>query len=1001
MEDKKVANLKKKLKEFGQEHLLLYYDKMNENQKKDLLNQIENIDLNLMKELYESTTKPLDLTDIIVEPIEHVDKSKMPYTEKIAYEEKGIEAIKEHKFAVVTMAGGQGTRLGHNGPKGTFDLGLDSHKSIFEILCDTMKDAWEKYDTVVPWYIMTSRENNDATVSFFKEHKYFGYPKDAIKFFKQGELPMIDTEGKILLDENGMVKEASNGHGGTLESLDKNKIINEMKENGIEWVFISGVDNVLAKLVDPLLIGMSIENKVMGAVKSVEKTDPSERVGVFCRKNKRVGVVEYTEISEEMANMRDDYGSLVYGDLNAVFHLYNIKALEKVADYKLPYHTAFKKAKYINKDGKLVIPEKPNAYKFEKFIFDSFEMLDDVLVLRVKREEEFAPVKNATGSDSPETARKLYNDYFAKVQYMNKYNDWCNNPAFDEETREELLRISGRDSEIKDRFYKDLEFGTAGMRGVIGNGSNRMNKYTVTKATQGLANYIISQGGEEQGVAIAFDSRNKSVEFSEQTALCLNANGIKTYIFDSLRPVPELSFAVRELGCIAGIMITASHNPPEYNGYKVYWEDGAQIVAPHDKGIIDEVNKITDYSTIKTISKEEALAKRLYNMIGPAMDKLYMNAIKKQVLNPDVIKEVQKDLKIVYTPLHGTGNLPVQNVLKELGFENVYVVPEQELPNGNFPTVDYPNPEDVKAFKLALKLAKKVDADIVLATDPDADRLGVFAKDTKTGEYKTYTGNMSALLIAEYVLSQKREKGILPKNGALITTIVSSNLAQAIAKEYKIDFKEVLTGFKYIGEKIREFEATGSNEYLFGFEESYGCLVGTHARDKDGITAVMMLCEAAAFYKKQGITLWDQMINIYKKYGFYKEGISTTTLKGADGAEKIKELMEKVRSNPPKELGGYKVTRIRDYRANTITDMKTGKVTETGLPNSNVVYYDLEDNAWCCVRPSGTEPKVKFYMGVKGTSMEDADKKLEKLKEKVLELSETSETSKNNIKLNI
>jgi len=998
MEDKKLVELKKKLKEYGQEHLLLYYDKMSAKQKEELLNQINNIDLKLMKELYDSTSKTLDLTDVVVEPIEHVDKAQMPVADRLNYEEKGIDAIKEHKFAVVTMAGGQGTRLGHNGPKGTFDLGLESHKSIFEILCDTMKEAWKKYDAVVPWYIMTSRENNDATEKFFKDHNYFGYPKDSIKFFKQGELPMIDTEGKILLDENGMVKEASNGHGGTLESMDKCGVIAEMKKNGVEWVFISGVDNVLAKLVDPLLLGMSIANNVMGAVKSVEKTDPKERVGVFCRKNKKVGVVEYTEISEEMANMRDNYGSLVYGDLNAVFHLYNIKALEKVSNLKLPYHTAFKKAKYINKDGKLVIPEKPNAYKFEMFIFDSFEMLDDVLVLRVKREEEFAPVKNAEGSDSPETARKLYRDYFAKVEYMSRYNEWCTNQVFDEETREELLRISGDDVEIKDRFYKDLEFGTAGMRGVIGNGSNRMNRYTVTKATQGLANYIISQGGEEKGVVIAYDSRNMSIEFSEETALCLNANGIKTYIFDSLRPVPELSFAVRQLGCIAGIMITASHNPPEYNGYKVYWEDGAQIVAPHDKKIIEEVNRISNYANVKKISKAEALNKKLYNVIGLAMDKLYMKQLEKQVLNPEIIKEMAKDLTIVYTPLHGTGNRPVQNILEELGFKNVFVVPEQELPNGNFPTVDYPNPEDKKAFKLALNLAKQVDADIVLATDPDADRLGVYAKDSKTGEYMPYTGNMSGLLIAEYILNQKKEKDILPKNGALVTTIVSSNLAQAIAKEYKIKFIEVLTGFKYIGEQMRLFEQTGKNEYLFGFEESYGCLVGTHARDKDAIVAVMMLCEAAAYYKKQGLTLWDQMINIYKKYGFYKEDISTLTLKGADGAEKIKEIMEKIRSNPPKKIGKYNVTKVRDYKLDTITDIKTGKVTKTGLPSSNVVYFDLENDNWCCARPSGTEPKVKFYMGVKGKSLEEAEELVEELKIEVLKLADTNDVQ-NNVKL--
>ena len=682
-----------------------------------------------------------------------------------------------------------------------------------------------------------------------------------------------------------------------------------------------------------------------------------------------------------MANQRDDYGSLVYGDLNAVFHLYNIKALEKVATLKLPYHTAFKKAKYIDENGKLIVPEKPNAYKFEMFIFDSFEMLDDVLVLRVKREEEFAPVKNAEGSDSPETARKLYKDYFAKIEYMKKYEKWCSDEIFDEETRKELQQISGKDSEIKDRFYKELEFGTAGMRGVIGNGTNRMNRYTVTKATQGLANYIKRLGKEENGVVIGYDSRNMSKEFSIETALCLNANGIKTYIFDSLRPVPELTFAVRQLGCTAGIMITASHNPPEYNGYKVYWEDGAQIVAPHDKEIIAEVEAVTDYAEIKKISLDEALKKRLYNVVGNALDKLYMKEIKKQILNPEIIRKQGKELKIVYTPLHGTGNIPVQTVLEELGFENVYVVPEQELPNGNFPTVDYPNPEDINAFELAIKLAKQVDADIILATDPDADRLGILAKDVVTGEYKTFTGNMSGLLIAEYILSQKKEKNILPKNGALITTIVSSNLAQAIAKEYKIDFIEVLTGFKYIGEQIRNFEENNDKEYLFGFEESYGCLVGTHARDKDAITAVMMLCEAAAYYKDKNLTLWDQMINIYEKYGYYKEDITTITLKGADGAEKMKELLERIRNNPPQELGGLKVLKVRDYKEGKIVDTKTNKKFATNLPKSNVLYYDLEENSWCCVRPSGTEPKVKFYMGVKGSSIADSEEKIEKLKE--------------------
>ena len=985
--DKKLEEIKKKLKKYNQEHLLQKYEEMNDEQKSELINQIENIDFELMKKLYKKTQESVDLEKVSIEPIEHVDKSKLTATEREMYEKKGVEAIKYNKLAVVTMAGGQGTRLGHKGPKGTFIFDPDKKKSIFEALCDTLKEAVKKYDTVIPWYLMTSRENNDATVKFFEKNNYFGYPKEAIKFFKQDELPMLGLNGKILMEENGLVKQAANGHGGTLHSMEKNGVIEEMKNNGIEWVFINGVDNVLVKPVDPLLMGMSIHNKVLGAVKSIEKTDPKEKVGVFCRKNKKVGVVEYTEISDEMAHLRDDYGSLVYGDGNAIFHLYNIKGLEKVSEISLPYHIAFKKASYLDENGKMVVGKKPNAYKFEMFIFDSYEIFDDVVVLRIKREEEFAPIKNAEGQDSPETARKLYKDYMNKVEYMKKYQEWSTSSVFDEATRKELLLIAGDEEEIKDRFYKDLEFGTAGMRGVIGNGTNRMNVYTVTKATQGLANYILKQGTETKGVVISYDSRNMSPEFAESTALCLNANGIKTFIFDSLRPVPELSFAVRELGCTAGVMITASHNPPEYNGYKVYWDDGAQIVAPHDSGIIAEVNKVKDYSLIRGISKEEAMKQRLYNVIGPAMDKLYLTAIKKQILNPDVIKK-EKDLKIVYTPLHGTGNIPVQKVLAELGFENVYVVPEQELPNGNFPTVEFPNPEDARAFELALNLAKEVDADVVLATDPDADRLGVYAKDSKTGEYKSFTGNMSGLLIAEYVLSQKKAKKLLPKNGALVSTIVSSNLAIAISEEYKIKFIEVLTGFKYIGEQIRNFEATGSNEYLFGFEESYGCLVGTHARDKDAITAVMMLCEAAAYYKTKGLSLWDQMIEIYKKYGYYKEGISTITLKGADGAEKIKELMDTIRNNPPKTLGGYKVTRVRDYKTGIIVDTKTKKETKTGLPTSNVLYYDLEDNAWCCVRPSGTEPKVKFYMGVKGKTMKESEAKLEALKKDMIELSE-------------
>ena len=569
------------------------------------------------------------------------------------------------------------------------------------------------------------------------------------------------------------------------------------------------------------------------------------------------------------------------------------------------------------------------------------------------------------------------------MEYLEKYENWLNDSAIDEETKEELRSIKENDAEIQDRFYKDLEFGTAGLRGVIGNGSNRMNKYTVTKATQGLANYIIKCGKQAQGVAISYDSRHMSKEFSEYTALCLNANGIKTYVFENLRPVPELSFAVRQLKCCAGVMITASHNPPKYNGYKVYWEDGAQIVPPHDKGIITEVNAIVDFGKIKTMDKTEAIERGLYNVIGKEMDDKYIETLKNLVLNPEIIKEMQDDITIVYTPLHGAGNVPVQRILKEIGFTHVYVVPEQEQPNGDFPTVSYPNPEDAKAFKLALELAEKVNADIVLANDPDADRLGIYAKDSATGEYKTFTGNMSGLLIAEYELSQKKLQNKIPANGALVKTIVSSNLADSIAKQYDLKLIEVLTGFKYIGEQIKNFEETGSNTYMFGFEESYGCLIGTYARDKDGISAVMALCEAAAFYKKQGYTLCDQMQNIYKKYGFFKESQISITKEGANGAEEIKNLMERMRENIPESIGKYKVLEYRDYKKDVKRNMITNEESKTGLPNSNVLYYVLENDAWCCVRPSGTEPKIKFYVGVKANSEEEAINDLKELEKAV------------------
>ena len=568
--------------------------------------------------------------------------------------------------------------------------------------------------------------------------------------------------------------------------------------------------------------------------------------------------------------------------------------------------------------------------------------------------------------------------------YLKEYQNWLESPDFDEETKNELKSIKDDEKEIEDRFYKELEFGTAGLRGVIGAGTNRMNKYTVGKATQGLANYILEQGTQDKGVAISYDSRKMSKEFSTQTALILNANGIKTYLFESLRPVPELSFAVRELKCTAGIMITASHNPPKYNGYKVYWEDGAQITPPHDKNILAEVAKVravTEYSEIKEISKEEAIEKGLFNLVGTEMDDKYINTLKSLILNPEVVKEQGKKLKVVYTPLHGTGNMVAERLLKEIGIENLYVVPEQKEPDGNFPTVDYPNPEDKKAFKLALELAKKVDADVVLATDPDADRLGIYAKDTKTGEYMTYTGNMSALLIAEYRISQMQEKGLLPEKGMFVKTIVSSDLAKAIASNYNLDCFEVLTGFKNIGAVMkREEEKTDGDKYVFGFEESYGCLIGDYARDKDGIAAVMALCEAACYYRAKGETLWDQMNNIYEKYGYYKETQVSIVLEGAEGAEKIQEMMSNMRNTSVEKIGKYKVLEFKDIDRDYVKNMVTGEESKSGLPKSNVLYYGLEDNSWCCVRPSGTEPKIKLYMGIKGKSEEDADQKLEELK---------------------
>ena len=570
------------------------------------------------------------------------------------------------------------------------------------------------------------------------------------------------------------------------------------------------------------------------------------------------------------------------------------------------------------------------------------------------------------------------------MSYKETFEFWLENPYFDEETKKELEAIKNNEEEVQDRFYKELDFGTGGLRGVIGAGTNRMNFYTVRKATQGLANYIVKQGGQDKGVAIAYDSRKFSPEFAKEAALCLAANGIKAYLFDSLRPTPELSFAVRKLGCISGIVVTASHNPPEYNGYKVYWEDGAQITAPKDKEIIGEVKAVTDWNTVKTMDEEEAKNAGLLTMIGSEIDDAYMVELKKQIIHPEIIKEVADDITIVYSPFNGTGNLPVRRILEELGFKKVYVVKEQEMPDPNFTTLEYPNPEDPKAFELALKLAKEVNADVVLATDPDADRLGIYALDTKSGEYIPFTGNMSGMLIAEYLMREKTKTNTMPANPALVKTIVTTNMSDVMTAKYDVKQIEVLTGFKFIGEQIKLFEQTGSNNYIFGLEESYGCLAGTHARDKDAVVAVMCLCEVAAWCKKNGITVWDQMLNIYEEFGYFKEGLHTVTLKGMSGQEQIAQIMADLRKEEIASFADLKTVSIKDYDASVSKDMATGEESAITLPKSNVLYFELENDSWCCARPSGTEPKIKFYMGVKGTSLEDANEKLETLKAAVL-----------------
>lgn len=838
---------------------------------------------------------------------------------------------------------------------------------------------------------MTSEQNNDATIEFFDKNNYFDYPKSHIKFFEQGQLPMVGLDGKILLTKDGLVNEAADGHGGTLSAMKRHGVIKALKSEGIKWVFISGVDNILANFVDPLLIGLLEENNGDTAVLSIEKADPDERVGVICLKDGKVGIVEYTEISKEMAHMRDDYGALVYGDSNSNMYCYSLETLEKVSDEELPYHAAFKKADYLDKNGKFIKVNEPNAYKFESFIFDSFEMIDTVLVVRDQREDMFAPIKNKEGTDSPETAKKLYIDFHLKEKYLSKYRSWLSEDIFDEETKAELKSIKSNMLEIQDRFYKELDFGTAGLRGIMGAGTNRMNKYTLTKATQGLANYIIEKDLDNRPVVIAYDTRNNSKEFAELTALCFNANGIKTYVFDQPYPIPMMSFAIREFGAIAGVMITASHNPPEYNGYKVSWEDGGQIIPPVDREIIEKVREIKKYSEIKMIDKEKAMMKKLYIEIGSSIEDLYINELLKLQIND--LKKGKEELKIVYSPLHGTGNIPIRKVLDKAGYKNVFVVPEQELPNGNFPTVTSPNPEDPKALSLAIEYAKRIDADIVLATDPDCDRVGVAIKNKKN-EYVTLNGNMIGQLLVEYILSSLKKTKKMPKNPAIVSTIVSTRLAKKQTEKYGVKYFDVLTGFKNVAKLMREFEEKGTYNFVMGFEESYGYLYGTHARDKDGVITALIFSEMAAYLKENNTNILEYQEKIYKKYGYYKEEVINMVFKGESGEHQMQELMQSIRKEEITNIDKFKVLKINDFKSQKSKNMKTKKITKLDFDQTNMMYYELDNDAWLAVRPSGTEPKIKIYYGVKGKDYKDAKKNLDIIKKFLVKYQKSTEEDK-------
>lgn len=569
------------------------------------------------------------------------------------------------------------------------------------------------------------------------------------------------------------------------------------------------------------------------------------------------------------------------------------------------------------------------------------------------------------------------------MDYKEKYNSWINSDSINEETKNELKNIAD-DKEIEDRFYKDLEFGTGGLRGVIGAGSNRMNIYTVAKATQGFADYL-NRSFKEPSVSIAYDSRNMSKEFAKSAALTLCANGIKVYLYESLRPTPVLSFTVRELKCTGGIVITASHNPKIYNGYKVYDEFGGQVTDEKANTIIDCVNAVDDFSKIKNIDENDALEKGLLKYIGEDVDKIYYEKVKGLSIRKDLVKEKASNLKVIYTPIHGSGNVPVRSVLEQLGYTGVKVVKEQEEPDGNFPTASYPNPENPDVFELALKMAQTENPDIIFGTDPDCDRIGVVVKDS-TGEYKVLTGNQTGLLLTHYVLSSLKETNKLPENGVVIKTIVTTEGARNIAEDFGIELMDVLTGFKYIGEKIREFEDSGDKTYLFGFEESYGYLAGNFVRDKDAVIAAMLVCEMALYYKENGKSLYDALIDIYEKYGYFKENLVSIELKGKEGQEKIGSCIEALRNTPISEIDGVKVIKRLDYKLSVEEDVLTEIKTTINLPKSNVLKYILDNGSYFVVRPSGTEPKMKVYLAVKSNSLEDTEKDIAKFKEKVMEL---------------